>query len=72
MLFCLSDESGNLKCVEVARGDLTKDMLKSEDVMMLDVGHAVCLWIGKVQWRAMEARFLIIACFFVSHVKGGK
>jgi len=47
VLFKLSDESGALSVVEVARGDLTKDMLKTDDVMMLDEGHAVCLWVGK-------------------------
>jgi gelsolin len=46
VLYKLSDSSGELLCTEVARGDLRKDMLSSEDVMMVDTDREVMLWIG--------------------------
>merc|ERR1712050_511741 len=42
----LSDESGALEMTEVARGELSLSMLCSDDVMMLDCGDQVFLWIG--------------------------
>merc|ERR1719166_966116 len=46
VLYRMSDESGSLKITEVGRGELKKSMLNSDDVMMLDVGAEVFVWIG--------------------------
>jgi len=46
VLYRMSDESGSLKTIEVGRGELKKSMLNSNDVMMLDVGAEVFVWIG--------------------------
>jgi len=45
-LFQVSDATGELTCMEVARGKLSESMLKKDDVMMLVVSDELCLWIG--------------------------
>eukprot|EP00448_Togula_jolla_P023883 CAMPEP_0170592740 /NCGR_PEP_ID=MMETSP0224-20130122/13082_1 /TAXON_ID=285029 /ORGANISM="Togula jolla, Strain CCCM 725" /LENGTH=522 /DNA_ID=CAMNT_0010916659 /DNA_START=60 /DNA_END=1629 /DNA_ORIENTATION=+ len=47
VLYVLSDTTGDLKTTEVARGDLGESMLDSSNVMMLDTGSEVFLWVGK-------------------------
>jgi len=47
VLYRLSDTTGTLTCEEVARGDLNRGMLKSEDVFLLDEGAEIFIWIGK-------------------------
>lgn len=55
ILYKLSDTTGSLALEEVGRGELTSSMLSSDDVMMLDRGVEVCLWVGAgasaVEWR---------------------
>jgi len=46
VLYMLEDTTGELKMTEVARGDLGKDMLDSENVMMLDTETEIMLWVG--------------------------
>ncbi|KAJ8599104.1 hypothetical protein CTAYLR_008877 [Chrysophaeum taylorii] len=46
ILYKLSDETGKLMCTEVGRGDLTKSMLGSDDVYILDAGIEVFVYIG--------------------------
>ena len=48
VLYKLSDASGGLSISEVARGDLKKDMLSSDDVYMVDLspGAEVIIWVG--------------------------
>ena len=46
VLYKLSDQTGKLMCTEVARGDLTKDMLTSDDVYILDVGPELFVYVG--------------------------
>jgi len=48
VLYKLSDASGGLSISEVARGDLKKDMLSSDDVYMVDPspGAEVIIWVG--------------------------
>mmetsp|Transcript_8977 Transcript_8977/g.29660 ORF Transcript_8977/g.29660 Transcript_8977/m.29660 type:complete len:372 (+) Transcript_8977:81-1196(+) len=46
ILYKLSDESGKLMCTEVARGELSKDMLGSEDVYLVDAGLEVFVYVG--------------------------
>lgn len=46
ILFKLSDASGSLVCAEVARGDLTTDMLGSEDVYLVDTMAEIFVWTG--------------------------
>jgi len=47
VMYCLSNASGELLCKEVGRGDLKKEMLCSDDVMMVDAEKEVYLWVGK-------------------------
>jgi len=47
ILYRLSNTTGDLQLEEVARGDLKKDMLKTEDVFMVDTGIEIYLWVGK-------------------------
>lgn len=46
VLYALSDADGSLGLEEVARGDLSKDMLKSQDVFLCDTGPSILIWIG--------------------------
>jgi len=46
VLYKLSDESGTLLCTEVGRGDLTKSMLSSDDVFILDADLEVFVYVG--------------------------
>ena len=46
ILFRLSDESGSLKVNEVARGDLKRAMLNSDDVFLVDTGIEIFIWVG--------------------------
>eukprot|EP00747_Dinoflagellata_sp_TGD_P166797 gnl/TRDRNA2_/TRDRNA2_190149_c0_seq1.p1 gnl/TRDRNA2_/TRDRNA2_190149_c0~~gnl/TRDRNA2_/TRDRNA2_190149_c0_seq1.p1 ORF type:complete len:395 (-),score=102.95 gnl/TRDRNA2_/TRDRNA2_190149_c0_seq1:61-1176(-) len=46
VLYKISDSDGDLKCEEVGRGELSKSMLNSNDVMMLDTEAEVYLWVG--------------------------
>merc|ERR1711879_834129 len=43
----MSDDRGKLEVTQVARGELSLSMLNSDDVMMLDCGDEVFLWIGR-------------------------
>jgi len=47
ILYKLSDATGALMCTEVGRGNLTKSMLGSDDVYVLDAGIEVFCYIGK-------------------------
>lgn len=47
ILYKLSDDSGKMMCTEVARGDLKKSMLGSDDVYMLDAGLEIFMYVGK-------------------------
>jgi hypothetical protein len=46
ILYKLSDESGKLHMSEVGRGNLTKSMLDSSSVMLLDRESEIFIWIG--------------------------
>jgi len=46
ILYKLSDDSGNLMCMEVGRGDLTIDMLDTHDVFLVDTTVEVFVWVG--------------------------
>lgn len=45
-LYRLSDSTGKLSIEEVGRGDLTKSMLSSDDVFVVDPGPELIVWIG--------------------------
>mmetsp|Transcript_57802 Transcript_57802/g.159532 ORF Transcript_57802/g.159532 Transcript_57802/m.159532 type:complete len:440 (-) Transcript_57802:57-1376(-) len=47
IMFKLSDDSGSLLCTEVARGDLTIDMLVTSDVFLIDTTLEVFVWVGE-------------------------
>lgn len=47
-LYRLSDESGNLKFVLEHEGKPSRAKLNSKDVMILDAGVEIFVWIGKV------------------------
>jgi len=47
LLYRLSDSSGDLRCSEVARGDLKRSMLQTSDVYICDVGPQLLVWIGE-------------------------
>jgi len=55
ILFKVTDADGQMKCFEVARKDLRSNMLDTNDVMMLDHGDEICIWIGMGASQA-EAR----------------
>jgi hypothetical protein len=46
-LYKASDETGSLTITEVASGKLTKDMLDTSDVFVVDNTTAIYVWIGK-------------------------
>lgn len=46
-LFRVSDASGTMKCEEVGRGKLKRDMLDKDDCFLLDTGAVVYVWVGK-------------------------
>ena len=46
-LIKVSDASGSLVKTEIASGTLSKSMLETSDVYLLDVGSEVSVWIGK-------------------------
>ena len=46
VLYKLSDDTGKLLCTEVGRGDLTKAMLGSDDVFILDATTEVFIYVG--------------------------
>lgn len=46
ILFRLSDSTGKLSIHEVARGDLKKEMLTSDDVYVVDPGPELIVWVG--------------------------
>lgn len=46
ILFHLSDASGSMQFKKVAESGLKKSMLQSDDVMILDLGTDVYVWIG--------------------------
>jgi len=46
VLFQLSDESGELKFQEVAKGKIARDNLDSNDVFVFDIGREIFVWIG--------------------------
>ncbi|XP_069141091.1 gelsolin-like protein 2 isoform X2 [Argopecten irradians] len=45
-LFRVSDESGSTEVSEVASGNITRDMLESKDVFLLDTPSHMFVWIG--------------------------
>jgi hypothetical protein len=47
ILLRVSDASGKLEVTEVGRSPLNKDLLKSEDVFILDADSEIFVWIGK-------------------------
>jgi len=47
VLYRLSDSSGNLELNLIAKGaDIKREMLKSEDVFIYDIGHEIYVWTG--------------------------
>jgi len=46
VLYRLTDVTGDLKCEEVARGDLKMSMLESSNVYICDVGRGLMVWTG--------------------------
>ena len=47
VMFRLSDSSGTLEMKEIAKGvDVKKDLLKSEDVFIVDIGYEIFVWVG--------------------------
>jgi len=47
LLFLLSDSSGKMKFTKVQEGDIEKKNFSTKDVMIVDVGDHVFVWIGK-------------------------
>jgi len=47
VLYRWSDENGELEMTEVGRGKLSRSMLDTNDVMILDHIDEVCIWVGK-------------------------
>eukprot|EP01087_Luapelamoeba_hula_P018105 TRINITY_DN5791_c0_g1_i1.p1 TRINITY_DN5791_c0_g1~~TRINITY_DN5791_c0_g1_i1.p1 ORF type:complete len:370 (-),score=62.75 TRINITY_DN5791_c0_g1_i1:267-1376(-) len=46
-LFRLSDASGSLHFEQVAKGHVTRDLLRSNDVFIFDTGKEVFAWVGR-------------------------
>lgn len=63
----VSDASGSLQITEVAKGKLAKDMLKSEDVFIVDAGSELFVWIGRGYAFSLFLHFLLFLPMF-AHV----
>lgn len=50
----LSDASGQLTMTPVAEGKLLRDMLKPEDVFIVDAGFEVFVWVGAYATAAVR------------------
>lgn len=46
VLFKLSDESGRLQFTKVHEGQISRKMLKTADVFIIDVGNHIICWVG--------------------------
>jgi len=47
VLYKLSDSSGNLEMTLISKGkDITRDMLKPDDVFIFDIGYEIYAWVG--------------------------
>jgi gelsolin len=65
-LLRVSDASGKLEISEVARGAAVKrDLCKSEDVFILDLGHEVYAWVGSKTSAQEKAKGLDFAAEFL-------
>uniref|UniRef100_M4BDS2 HP domain-containing protein n=1 Tax=Hyaloperonospora arabidopsidis (strain Emoy2) TaxID=559515 RepID=M4BDS2_HYAAE len=63
-VLCVSGSTDdNLKVVEVtpSSGVLTKDILKTEDVFIIDIGNEMFVWVGKAASRSERKSALAVA-----------
>jgi len=58
-LYRISDASGHMEMSEVATGKLSRDMLDTNDVFLLDVGTEVMVWIGKGATKDERAKGMV-------------
>jgi gelsolin len=67
-LFKLSDSSGSVVMTEVASGDgnILKSKLASDDVMILDVGIVIYVWIGKGASKAERSQGISYATNYLT------
>eukprot|EP00117_Sycon_ciliatum_P013010 scpid79418/ scgid13851/ Gelsolin-like protein 1; Actin-modulator len=65
-LFRLSDSTGDLKLTQVAEGTLSKSMLDSSDVFILDTGVTCFVWVGKGASKQEKAKSMMHASNYVA------
>jgi len=68
-LFKLSDATGNLKFTEIARGNIKRDQLKSEDVFIIDTGKEIFAWVGSKASATEKRNALIYAEDYIEKYK---
>jgi len=66
-LFQLSDATGDMEMKEVASGAaISRSMLKTEDVFILDIGTKVFVWVGKETSKAEKSKALEYAELYLA------
>jgi gelsolin len=65
LLFELSDKTGSLVRTQIADKELKTEMLKSEEVFILDAGLAIYAWIGKQASKDERKNGIKYACAYI-------
>jgi len=65
----LSDSTGQLKLTEIASGSFKKNQLKSDDVMIVDIGTEAFVWVGKGASKKEKALAIHYATMYLKHEK---
>jgi hypothetical protein len=65
MFFDKEKGTGELKLEKIADGDLRKDQLRTDDVMMVDTGKELFLWIGKAAHKKEKRNAMDTAQLYI-------
>lgn len=68
-LFHVSDEGGQMTVQQVAEGkaELKRELLQSDDVMVLDIGTTIFVWVGSGANRAERREAMKMATVYLSN-----
>lgn len=62
----VSDETGKLKYEKIGEGKLSKKMLNSNDVFIIDTGKNIICWIGKNCSKNENRKAMMIASTYIA------